>query len=162
MKKMKKLSIVLAFLILLNATVFGQFKDVPKETKDRIKSNNLIFGFINPKNFTFTHHINVSYETYGGNSVSLASYTGTLGYRVMDNLMVSADITMQYSPYASIANGTNQMNRTFQNSLSGIYLSRFAVDYQPFKNMYINISYENHKNNYSNDYFNRWNLFNDY
>lgn len=159
---MKKISIILAFFVCVNATVFGQFKDIPKETKDRIKSNNLILGFINPKNFSFTHHVNLSYQTSGGNSVSLASYTGTLGYRIMDNLMVSADVTMQYSPFASLSNGTSQINKNFQNSLSGIYLSRVAVDYKPFKNMFISFSYENHKNNYFYDNYNHWNFLNEY
>lgn len=159
---MRKLTFIAAALVLLTSLSFSQFKDIPKETKTKLKSGNgLILGFINPKNFTLNHSVNLSYQTMGNSSVSIASYTATLGYKIMDNMNISADVTMQYSPYASIGSNNPAFNKNFQNSFSGINLSRVSLDYQPFKNMYISVDYVNLKNNpfgYDNYYNNRyWN-----
>ncbi len=158
---MKKVSFIVLALVLAINLSYSQFKDIPNETKTKLKSGNgLILGFINPKNFSLTHSFNMSYGSYGDASVGLASYTATLNYKVLKNMNVSADVTMQYSPYASI--GSNPaVNKDFQNSFTGINLSRLSLNYQPFKNMFITVDYVNLKNNpYLNDnyYSNRyWN-----
>jgi hypothetical protein len=140
---MKKLLVITAVTILMSQFSFAQFKDIPYETKTKLKSGNLIFGFINPKNFSLTHSFSVSYVNIGGNSISLTSYTGTLSYKILENLKLSADITMQYSPFASLKYGTDALNKDFQNSLTGIRLSRVSLNYKPAKNVFINIDYVN-------------------
>lgn len=155
---MRKISIILIILALTGSLSFTQYKDIPYDTKVKLQNNNLILGFINPKNFSLTHSFNLSYQTFGSGSYSIASYTGTLSYKVLKNLNVSADITMQYSPFASISGNTPGMNNDLQKSLSGVYLSRLSLNYQPAKNMFINIEYINNKNynwfnNYYNDYY---------
>lgn len=157
---MRKISLIIALIALLSNLSFAQYKDIPYETKAKLKSNNLILGFINPKNFSLSHSINMSYQTMGNANVSLTSYTATLSYKVLDNLKISADVTAQYSPFASL--GSNSvLNKEFQNSFNGINLSRVSLDYRPMKNMYIRIDYVNNSNNnfWYNDYnyFNRWN-----
>src|SRR5689334_12750105 len=121
---MRKLTLIAAALVLVTSFSFSQFKEIPKETKTKLKSGNgLILGFINPKNFSLNHSVNLSYQTMGNSSVSLASYTATLGYKIMDNMNISADITMQYSPYASIGSNNPALTKNFQNSFNGINLS---------------------------------------
>jgi len=150
---MRKISIILIILALTGSMSYAQFKDIPYETKVKLQNNNLILGFLNPKNFSLTHSFNLSYQTFGSGSYSIASYTGTLSYKVLKNLNVSADITMQYSPFASISGNTPGMNNDLQKSLSGVYLSRLSLNYRPTKNMFINIEYMNNKNyNWFNDY----------
>lgn len=154
------MSLIITLLVLITNLSFAQYKEIPYETKVKLKSNNLILGFINPKNFSISHSINMSYMTMSGANVSLTSYTATLSYKVLDNLKISADVTAQYSPFASL--GSNSvLNKEFQNSFNGINLSRVSLDYRPFKNMYININYINNSNNnfWYNDYnyYNRWN-----
>ena len=159
---MRKLSFVVLTLVFLSNLGLAQFKEIPYATKTKLKSNNLIFGFINPKNFSLTHSINISYVTSGNASASITSYTGTLAYRILDNLKLSADVTMQYSPFATLGSSNPLVNNDFQNSLNGVYLSRVSLDYRPFKNMFINIQYVNNKNNYfwfDDYYFSRWNDF---
>jgi len=158
---MRKISIILIAFALLSSLSYAQYKDIPFETKVKLKSNNLIFGFINPKNFSLNHSFNLSYQTYGNSSYSIASYTGTLSYKILDNLNVSADVTMQYSPFANIGTSNAVLNKDFQNSLNGVYLSRVSLNYKPMKNMFINFEYVNNKNNYLlNDYyFSRWHDF---
>src|SRR6185295_14572834 len=102
--------------ILTSGISFAQYKGIPKETQTKLKSNNLIFGFINPKNFSMQHSINISYQSFGNSSVSLTSYTNTMSYKIMDNLRVSADVTLQYSPFASIGGLSPLANKDFQNS----------------------------------------------
>lgn len=160
--KMRKITLIAVLLALVTSISFSQFKEIPNKTKTKLKSNGngLILGFINPKNFTLTHSINMSVQTGGNSSVSLASYTATLDYRILKNLNISADVTMQYSPYASIGSNNPAINKDFQNSFNGISLSRVSLDYQPFKNTYISIDYYNNSNNlynyYDNNYYNRF------
>ncbi|MEO8514945.1 MAG: hypothetical protein ABI543_15410 [Ignavibacteria bacterium] len=160
---MKKLSLIALILALVTGLSFSQFKEIPNKTKTQLKSgsNGLILGFINPKNFSITHSFDMSVQTGGNSSVSLASYTATMNYKILKNMNLSADVTMQYSPYASIGSNNPAINKDFQNSLNGINLSRVSLDYQPTKNMYISISYVNHKNSlygYDNYYDNPfWN-----
>lgn len=160
---MKKAVLFILILVLTTGYTFSQFKEIPKETQTKLKNKNsgLILGFINPKNFYINHSVNLSYQTMGNSSVSLTSYTATVGYKVMDNMNISADITMQYSPYATIGSNNPAINKNFQNSFNGINLSRVSLDYKPFKNMYISIDYVNNKNNlyWYNDYYNNrfWN-----
>ncbi len=159
---MRKISIILIAFALFSSLSYAQYKDIPYETKVKLKTNNLIFGFINPKNFSLSHSINLSYQTYGNASYSIASYTGTMSYKILNNLNLSADVTMQYSPFASIGTSNAVLNKDFQNSLNGVYLSRVSLNYKPFKNMFINIEYVNNKsNNYflDNYYFSRWSDF---
>ena len=158
---MLKISIILIAFALFSSLSYAQYKDIPYETKVKLKSNNLIFGFINPKNFSLNHSFNLSYQTYGNASYSIASYTGTLSYKILKNLNVSADVTMQYSPFANIGTSNAVLNKDFQNSLNGVYLSRVSLNYKPMKNMFINIEYVNNKNSYLfNDYyFSRWHDF---
>ncbi len=150
---MRKLALIAVIMTLVTGISFSQFKEIPKETQTKLKSGNgLILGFINPKNFYLKHSVNLSYQTMGSSSVSLTSYTATLGYKVMDNMNISADVTMQYSPYASIGSNNPAINKNFQNSFNGLNLSRVSLDYQPFKNMFISVNYINNKNNlYWND-----------
>jgi hypothetical protein len=157
---MKNILLILPVIIITTVSN-AQFKDIPYETKTKLKSNNLILGFINPKNFSINHTFSMSYGTYGDASVSLASYTATLSYQILKNLNISADVTMQYSPFAKIGSQSNAFNKEFQNSFNGINLSRVSLNYRPFKNMFISIDYYNIKNNYLfwDNYYNRWTDF---
>lgn len=156
---MRKLSIILILSALLGSLSYAQYKEIPYETRVKLKSNNMILGFINPKNFSLRHSFNLSYQTFGSGSYSIASYTGTLSYKILENLNVSADVTMQYSPFANLGSSNSVLNKDFQNSLNGVYLSRVSLNYRPFKNMFINIDYVNNRNSYLlpyDYYFSRW------
>lgn len=158
---MKKLALTAVILALVTGISFSQFKEIPGKTKTKLKSGNgMILGFINPKNFSISHSFGMSVMTGGNTSVSLASYTATMNYKILKNMNLSADVTMQYSPYASIGSNNPAINKDFQNSLNGINLSRVSLDYQPTKDMMISINYFNTKgsyygyDNYHNGYYN--------
>lgn len=160
---MRKITFIIALIAIISNITFAQFKEIPYETKTKLKSSSgLILGFINPKNFSISQSVNMSFISSGNANVSLASYTATLSYNILKNMKINADVTLQYSPFASIG-GTTAANKDFQNSFNGINLSRVSLDWRPMKNMYVSINYINNKNGYwYNDlnYMNRWNEFN--
>ena len=146
---MRKISLIIAGFLFLGHAVFAQFIGIPEDTKKEIQSNHLILGFINPKNLSFSSTVNMSFNSFGGSSYTLAAYTGTLAYKIRDNMNVSADITMQYAPYANLGTGNIADNKNFQNYLNGINLSRLSFNWQPSKNFFFNVSYINNKYNYN-------------
>ncbi len=155
---MKKTAFLIIVLALASHLSFAQYIDVPNQTKTQLKSsNNMILGFINPNNFSIQNSFGMSYVSFGSGSASIASYTATLSYKIRDNMHLSADVSMQYSPFASLNSASTSMNKDFQNSLSGVNLSRVSFDYQPFKNMYISFNYYNLKNNLNSLYGNGYN-----
>lgn len=161
---MKKIALIALIFALVSGISFSQFKDIPNKTKTQLKSgsSNLILGFINPKNFSIHHSFNMSVMTGGNTSVSLASYTATMNYKILKNMNLSADVTMQYSPFATLGSNNPALNKDFQNSLNGINLSRVSLDYQPTKDMSISINYFNTKGSYygyDNYYYNHYNPF---
>ncbi|MCC6866404.1 MAG: hypothetical protein IT280_09640 [Ignavibacteria bacterium] len=161
---MKKSAIIAIIFALVTVSTFSQFKEIPNKTRTKLKnsSNGLILGFINPKNFSISHSFNMSVMTGSNASVSLASYTATMNYKVLKNMNLSADVTLQYSPYASIGSNNPGLNKDFQNSFNGINLSRVSLDYQPTKDMYISINYFNTKGSYygyDNNYYGYYNPF---
>jgi hypothetical protein len=78
-------------------------------------------------------------------------------------MKISADVSMSYSPFASIGSSNATVNRDFQNSFNGLNLSRVSFDYKPSKNVYISLSYYNMKNSnmwmYDNSLYNRYSGF---
>lgn len=147
---MKKIALIALIFALVSSISYSQFKEIPSKTRTQLKSgsSNLILGFINPKNFSINHSFNMSVMTGGNTSVSLASYTATMNYKILKNMNISADVTMQYSPYATLGSNNPGLNKDFQNSLNGINLSRVSLDYQPTKDMSISFNYYNLKGSY--------------
>ncbi|NWF50038.1 MAG: hypothetical protein HXY49_05805 [Ignavibacteriaceae bacterium] len=136
---MKKLIILL--VIVLSTISFAQFREngLPKPTvKDGIvdQSSGSFFNFLNSDNFMMKHTFNVSYTAGGNMGLALTTYTNSMFYRFADNLNVRADISFIHSPY-------NTFGKDFQNNLSGIYLSRAAINYRPWEDVSITLQYRN-------------------
>ena len=66
--------------------------------------------------------------------MSLGVYTNSLMYKISDAWDVQADISLMHSPF-------NSFGKQFQNSLSGIFLSRAELNYRPSKNTLFQISF---------------------
>ncbi len=95
-----------------------------------------LLGFLNSSNFQMHHSYDVSYATSGNNSLALTTYTNSMSYQFSKNLNVQVDASVVYSPYSSLG-------KTFENNINGIYLSRAAVNYQPWKDVFISVQYRN-------------------
>jgi hypothetical protein len=132
---------VLILVLAFSLTAYGQFKDpgFPTESvKDGIITNqsNNLFGFLNSDNFLMRHQYNLSYSSFGGHGLALGIYTNSMFYRIAENLDIQADISLMHSPYSSFG-------KEFQDDLTGIYLSRAAVNYRPWKDFSVSVQYRN-------------------
>lgn len=151
---MKKV-LALLFVVLFANLTYAQFKG-PNETQPSYNrsSSNLILGFINPKNFSMQHSFNISMMNTAYGNVSLTSYINTMNYRFSDRLNVSADVKIQYSPFVSSQFGQNYSS-SLQNNLSGVFLSRAALNYRISDNSFINVEYRRlDESDYLNNYYN--------
>lgn len=147
-----------ALIILVSISINAQFKDPVFENekpKDGIMNNstNSLFGFINPDNFSMHHSFGLSYSTFAGQGMSLATYTNSMMYKFSDQMNIQLDASFVTSPYSSLG-------KDFQNSIQGIYVSRAAFNYRPWDDVSISIQYRNIPNYYY-DPFNRFNGFYD-
>ena len=136
-------------LIVTSLSAFGQFRDdglnQPKVKEGIVdQSSGFAFGFLNSENFRMRHSFSLSYTSFSGYGTSLGSYTNSMFYKLMSNLNVQMDVSILYSPYSSFG-------QNFQNNINGIYISRAAINYYPFKDMQISIQYSNLP--YYNSYF---------
>ena len=137
---MKKL--VLMLFLGFYAAAFAQYKDpgFPTTTvEDGIlnhsnSSDNNLFGFLNSDNFEMHHQFDLSYSAFGNQGLALSIYTNSMLYNFSDNLNVQTDISFVNSPYTTLS-------KDFQNNLNGIYLTRAALNYRPWKNFDISVEY---------------------
>jgi hypothetical protein len=122
MKKMA-VSVGLLAVMLCFTTALAQFKTSiePRSTvaESILKSDDggLLFGLFDPNNFSMHHSFSLSYQTFGGQGLSMGMYTNSMMYRFSDNLDVNADISLMASPY-------NTLGKQYQSSLSGLFLNR--------------------------------------
>lgn len=136
-------------IVLIPVFTFGQFRDdglnQPKVKEGIVdQSSGFAFGFLNSENFQMRHSFNLSYTSFGAHGMSLGSYTNSMFYKLMSNLNVQMDVSILFSPYSSFG-------QNFQNDINGVYISRAAINYYPFKDMQISIQYRNMP--YYNPYF---------
>jgi hypothetical protein len=92
------------------------------------------FGLLNPDNFLMKHTLSYSYLNAGGTGLSVASYTNSMFYQIADPLNVRMDITLQGSPFGPTAGAD-------RNNLSKLYVSRVELNYQPWKDVFLQLQY---------------------
>jgi hypothetical protein len=150
---MKKITALIIILILFSNTSYSQFKGYnDKGPSYNSSTGNLILGFINPKNFTMNHSFNVSMMNTSYGNVSLTSYINSMNYKISSKLDISADVRIQYSPFASSNLGPAYTN-SLQNNLNGISLSSASLNYKISDNAFINVQYRKYD---EGDYFNNF------
>lgn len=93
-----------------------------------------LLSWFNPDNFRMRQSISMNYFTYGGQSLSLASYTNSMFYKFADPIDVRFDVTLQGSPF-----GQNSL--TQQNALNRVFLSNAELNYHPLENFFIKLQY---------------------
>jgi len=156
---MKRIIVFLIAIVVISNISFAQFKgydDKGPSTYNK-SSSNLLFGFINPKNFTMNHSFNVSMNSTSYGNVSLTSYINSMNYRVTDRFNISADVKVQYSPFAS-SNLGSASSLALQKNLSGVFLSRASLNYRISDNSFINVEYRQlDQSDYFNNYYNPFN-----
>lgn len=151
--------LVIIFFLGFSISIFAQYRDngmnLPSVKEGIVDENSgFSIGFLNSENFHMSHSISMSYTTFGGNGISLGTYTNSMYYKLMHNMNVQLDVSFVYSPYSTFG-------QNFQNDINGIYISRAAINYSPFKDMHISVQYNNlpYSNYYFNPYFGSFNSF---
>lgn len=140
---MKKIIFIFGALVLMCNISLAQYKGYDdKGPSSYNTSSNKILGFFNPNNFSMRHSFNISMLNSSYGSVSLTSYINSMNYKISDRFNVSADVTMQYSPFASSSLG-NEYSSALQKNLSGLFLSRASLNYRISDNSFINVEYRN-------------------
>ncbi len=142
---MKQLFIVLISVLLFTAFASAQFKSNAEtnvsQSLIRSTSGNALLGFLNLDNFSMRHSVGFNYMSFGGSSVSLASYTNSMNYKISNPLNMRVDFTLQGSPFGS-------QGFFAQDNLNKLYISRAELNYQPSKNFYIQVQYRELPMNY--------------
>lgn len=162
---MKRSIFAVMIVLMASSFSFAQFKGYDDKGPSSYKTtgnSNLILGFFNPNNFTMNHSFNVSMVNSRYGNVSLTSYINSMNYRVNDRFNISADVKLQYSPFASSGLGTDYASNV-QKNLSGLFLSRASLNYRISDNSFINVEYRRiDESDYINGYYNPFNSYNQY
>lgn len=156
---MKSLVVAGACLLLVPAMALAQFKS-QVEQESRVSEGlmsqsapQFFLGWFNPEKFHMRHSFDLSFTTFGNNSMSLGTYTNIMSYEFADNLMARTDIAMSYSPYNNLPTLNGK-----KNDLSSIYLSRAQLDYRPWENVLVQLQYRSlpYGSYYYSPYSNPW------
>jgi hypothetical protein len=143
--RMKRLLLIFAILLASTSISNAQLLDGEKSKKELNKStNNLILGIFNPANFSMNHRFEVSVFSSSYGDASVTSYINSMNYKFNDDLSISADVSLQYSPYANSIYGSSYSEQ-LKNDLSGVSLSRLSLDYKISDNSFLKIEYRNIK-----------------
>jgi hypothetical protein len=134
---MKKLFLL---IVLLACVAFAQFKDespIKPSIADGMidRSPDFVLGLFDASKFSMHHSYSLSYQTSGSNALALGVYTNSMMYKFAENLDVQVDASLVQSPYSTFG-------KNYQNSINGIYLSRAALNYTPFKDFHISLLYQ--------------------
>ena len=138
---MKILTKTVFLLVLLSSMAGAQFKSQSEarssagEALIRPDDGGLLFGWFDPSRLTIHNSYSLSYTTSGGKGYSLGALTSNIGYEFSNALSAQFDVSLLHSPF-------NNLGGNFANDISGIYLSRAAINYRPSKDLFLQIQYQ--------------------
>jgi hypothetical protein len=138
---MKNIGVAIAVFVfagLASAQLKSQVEQPASITSTRLGESSsplaFMFGWFNPENFTMRHSFDMSFTSFGGKGLSLGTYTNTMLYQFADNLNARADIAFSFSPYSSLS--------TFnKKDFSGVYLKNAELNYKPWDNTMVSVSF---------------------
>ncbi|HUN66993.1 MAG TPA: hypothetical protein VMW43_12950 [Bacteroidota bacterium] len=93
-------------------------------------------GLLNSDNFMMRHNISMDFFSGAGGSLSIASYTNSMFYRIADPLNVRVDLTLQGTPFG-------QSGAFAQGDFNKLFVSRAELNYQPWNNTALRLEYNN-------------------
>lgn len=139
---------IFAAVLIVSMASFAQFKQRPSTDEPRVAdsfiqpvSSSEWFSLFNPDNFQMHHSYSASYSSSGKYGIALQQYTNTMLYRFAPNLDARVDISLMNSPY-------NTFDNALQNKFNSVYLNRAEINYRPWKNTEIRLSYRQLPFNY--------------
>lgn len=129
-----------ALMVLVVFSATAQFKQKPSE-EPRVSDSFIQpqsasdwFNLFNPNNFQMRHSYSASYAMSGGYGLALQRYTNSMLYQFAPNLNARVDISLQNSPYSTF-------DYRLQNQFNKLYLSNAEINYRPWDNTQIRLSY---------------------
>ena len=147
---MKKLTLLTMVCVLSASAQFKQQAVEQPRVADSFiqpQTSTEWFSFFNPDNFHMRHMFSASYTSIGGQGIALERYTNSMLYQFAPNLNAQVDISFQNSPYSTL-------DSKLQSKFSSIYLNRAEINYKPWKNTEIRLSYRQYPNGYyGNGYY---------
>ena len=155
----KRIIVAVAAALLCASASMAQFKtqvDQGPIVSDGVASQStgsFLFSWFNPENFHMRHSFDLSYQTFGGQGMSLGTYTNSMTYDFSSKLNARADISMSYSPYNTFSKFGGKSY-----DLSKVYLSRAEVNYKPWENVLFKVQYRQipYGSYYYSPYYNPW------
>jgi len=145
---MKKILVI--FVLIFAGTAFSQFKEPAFPTAridDGIINHDTgsLFGFLHSDNFSMKQSFSMSYSSFGNQGLAMGVYTNSMAFKLSNRLNVQADVSVVNSPYSSFG-------KNFQKNLNGIYLSKAAINYKPWDDVYVSFQYRQLPNSYYSPY----------
>jgi hypothetical protein len=143
---MRRMLGVVLVMGLATSVVLGQFKSEadqkPAVSESLVRTDNggMLFGFLDPNNFSMRQSYSLSYSSFGGRGLSLGVYTNSIFYKFSAPLDVQFDVSVVHSPFGGFGAAAN--------NLSGIYLSRAELNYHPSNNIWLQIQFRQLPNSY--------------
>lgn len=95
-------------------------------------------SLINPDHFKIGQSYEMSFSSFGGQSLSLGVYTTSLRYQPNDKLAARVDVGVAHSPFGS--DGVQQSLGFTPESPAKVYLQNAQVAYRPTENSLISLS----------------------
>ena len=156
---MRQTFVAVALLTMASSVSIAQFKSQVEQEK-QVSINRLgsdtsplgyLFGWFNPDKFSMRHSFDLSYASFAGHGLSLGTYTNTMQYEFAENLNARADVAFSFSPYSSLST----LNKK---DLSGVYLKNAEVNYKPWDNTHISLSFHQapYGLGYYSPFYNPW------
>lgn len=135
--------ILLAAVLFLAVPAQAQLRaDVPGQNATaavyQSQSGFSLRSLINPDHFRIGQSYEMSFSSFGGQSLGLGVYTTTLQYQPNDKLAARVDVGVAHSPFGS--EGMQQSLGFTPNSPARVYLRNAQVAYRPTENALISLS----------------------
>ncbi len=90
-----------------------------------------------PEHFQLRHSYEMSYNSFGGQGMTLGTYTSSLMWQFNQKLAARADIAFSHTPF-----GTGGFQQALgRDSYGKIYLKNAEIAYRPTENMQLNLSF---------------------
>jgi hypothetical protein len=91
-----------------------------------------------PEFFRMGHSYEMSYSSFGGQGLSMGTYTNSMMWRFSTKLAARVDVAVQHAPFG--VSGLSNGLPVSQSNLSGVYLRNAEVAYQPLRNLTMHLS----------------------
>jgi hypothetical protein len=147
--------VLLLAVTVASAQLKSQLAQESRISEGLIKQSesSLFLGWFDPSKFEMHHMFELSYQSIGGQGMSLGTYTNSMSYQFADNLNARADVSMSYSPYNTFSSFGGK-----KNDLSAIYLSRAELNYRPWDNVMVQFQYRQlpYGSYYASPFYDPW------